>query len=56
MNALPNPFLDGAPERPIIVPDPQYPRGFDPEKFLIDIEEAPKFLSSPSADYLDGIF
>lgn len=39
-------------QNPFEFEEPLFPRGFDPEKFLADIEEPPMFLSAPAPEYL----
>lgn len=43
MNALPNPF---------ILEQSDFPRGFDVEAFMNDLEPLPAFLISPRPEYL----
>ena len=54
---LPSPFID--PNHREEIKSASYPRGFDPEAFLLAIqqgvEDLPAFLASPSAAFLEAI-
>lgn len=66
--SLPNPFFLSALEPgrvaetaagpdladPPVPAADNFPRGFDPERFIADIEPSPVFLSSPRPEFLEA--